>query len=199
MFKPQMRTYPIVVVTLALQAYRPPRQISSTAHQALLRISIQAKGRGQKQRRKKPNVATNLLAFFLFCSTIITSLHIPRLTKFVDYKVFKYGMSRISTRGVCYIYWPLALLDFIPLFMRNFTRGVLCLKFVQSFNFYYLILLCLDIDECNDGSHDCRDAANCKNTAGSFDCSCQSGHLKDGRYFCLGISLFLTEHEILFR
>ena len=99
-----------------------------------------------KQSRKKPNVATNLLAFFLFFSTIITSLHIPCLTKFVDYKVFKYGISRISTDGVCYTYWPLALLDFIPLFMRNFTRGVLCLKFVQSFNFYHLILLCLDID-----------------------------------------------------
>ncbi|CAH3134859.1 unnamed protein product [Pocillopora meandrina] len=41
-----------------------------------------------------------------------------------------------------------------------------------------------DIDECDDGSHDCRDAANCKNTAGSFDCSCQSGHLGDGRHFC---------------
>nr|XP_058963040.1 neurogenic locus notch homolog protein 1-like [Pocillopora verrucosa] len=41
-----------------------------------------------------------------------------------------------------------------------------------------------DIDECNDGSHDCHFAADCTNTAGSFDCSCQSGHLGDGRHFC---------------
>ncbi|RMX38073.1 hypothetical protein pdam_00003116 [Pocillopora damicornis] len=45
-----------------------------------------------------------------------------------------------------------------------------------------------NIDECDDGSHDCSDAANCKNTAGAFDCSCQSGHLGDGRHFCSGIS-----------
>nr|XP_058963049.1 neurogenic locus notch homolog protein 1-like [Pocillopora verrucosa] len=42
----------------------------------------------------------------------------------------------------------------------------------------------IDIDECNDGSHDCHFAADCTNTAGSFDCSCQSGHLGDGRHFC---------------
>ena len=189
MFKPQMRTYPIVVVTLALQAYRPPRQISSAAHQALLRITSQAKGRGQKQSPKKPNVATNLLAFSPFFSTIITSMHILCLTKFVDYKVFKCGMSRISTDGVCYTYWPLAQLEFLPPFMRNFTRGVLCLKFVQSFNFlpfdftmfrYRLIDIIPYYRYGNDGSHDCRDAANCKNTTGSFDCSCQSGRLKDG-------------------
>ncbi|XP_022778113.1 protein kinase C-binding protein NELL2-like, partial [Stylophora pistillata] len=44
-----------------------------------------------------------------------------------------------------------------------------------------------DIDECNDGSHDCPTIAICTNTGGSFDCSCKSGHQGDGRSFCSDI------------
>ena len=50
-------------------------------------------------------------------------------------------------------------------------------------------LLCsnnLDIDECSNGIHDCNGNATCMNTAGHFNCACNSGYSGDGR-LCLGI------------
>ena len=38
----------------------------------------------------------------------------------------------------------------------------------------------LDIDECTEGSHSCHNDASCKNTAGSYVCTCNSGYLGDG-------------------
>ena len=38
-----------------------------------------------------------------------------------------------------------------------------------------------DVDECNDGSHDCHSNATCKNTAGYFTCHCKHGYRGDGR------------------
>ncbi|XP_022810092.1 protein jagged-1-like [Stylophora pistillata] len=60
-----------------------------------------------------------------------------------------------------------------------------------------------DIDECKDDSHECHFAADCANIAGSFDCSCKSGHLGDGRHFCsdnwkkinIGPVCFGTKHD----
>ena len=34
---------------------------------------------------------------------------------------------------------------------------------------------CSDIDECNQGTHDCHIDANCDNTPGSFTCKCKQG------------------------
>ena len=39
----------------------------------------------------------------------------------------------------------------------------------------YWFLSFLDINECQDDSHDCDKNANCTNTVGSFTCSCNPG------------------------
>ena len=33
----------------------------------------------------------------------------------------------------------------------------------------------LDLNECENGSHDCDDNASCTNTVGSFTCKCDIG------------------------
>ena len=48
----------------------------------------------------------------------------------------------------------------------------------------YSLLFCLfpDIDECSSGTHDCHSSrATCTNTVGSFNCSCNSSYIGDGR------------------
>ena len=44
-----------------------------------------------------------------------------------------------------------------------------------------LYLFLSDVDECNDGGHDCHSKATCKNTAGYFTCNCKDGYRGDGR------------------
>ncbi|CAH1793372.1 unnamed protein product, partial [Owenia fusiformis] len=41
-------------------------------------------------------------------------------------------------------------------------------------------IICVDIDECATGHHNCDDKANCKNTIGSFICACIDGYEGDG-------------------
>ena len=44
----------------------------------------------------------------------------------------------------------------------------------------YWFLSFLDINECQDDSHDCDKNANCTNTVGSFTCSCNPGFFGNG-------------------
>lgn len=39
----------------------------------------------------------------------------------------------------------------------------------------------LDIDECVANTHDCAAEADCKNTEGSFICTCHDGYQGDGK------------------
>ena len=42
---------------------------------------------------------------------------------------------------------------------------------------------CEDIDECEDSAlHDCHEDAHCKNTVGSWNCTCKVGHDGNGQY-----------------
>ena len=55
-----------------------------------------------------------------------------------------------------------------------------------------ICLLCLDIDECTVGSHDCLSTtAKCTNTEGSFTCTCNTGYDGDGRVVCVGMYIDL--------
>ena len=48
-----------------------------------------------------------------------------------------------------------------------------------------IILYYIDIDECMESTGTCDRNADCKNTPGSFSCSCHSGYTGDG-IFCAG-------------
>ena len=54
------------------------------------------------------------------------------------------------------------------------------------------ILRCLvtDIDECSLGTADCDSNAGCKNTVGSYLCTCNAGYKGDGKS-CQGIDMQL--------
>ena len=45
---------------------------------------------------------------------------------------------------------------------------------------FWLDVLFTDIDECLENRHDCSDFADCKNTIGGFQCSCDEGFHGDG-------------------
>ena len=45
----------------------------------------------------------------------------------------------------------------------------------------YVSLLFSDIDECSSKTHDCDRTALCKNTEGSFSCTCKPGYKRDGK------------------
>ena len=46
---------------------------------------------------------------------------------------------------------------------------------------YRVLLLFLDINECETGSHNCDVNANCTNTVGGHNCTCKEGFAGDGR------------------
>ena len=45
----------------------------------------------------------------------------------------------------------------------------------------YVSLLFSDIDECTSKTHDCDRTALCKNSEGSFSCTCKPGYKRDGK------------------
>ena len=46
---------------------------------------------------------------------------------------------------------------------------------------------CIDIDECLYNLDNCDINASCNNTAGSFECHCNSGYEMDGNNTCINI------------
>ena len=70
----------------------------------------------------------------------------------------------------------------ISFLLHNFTSHLLC-----SNN--------LDIDECSNGIHDCNGNATCMNTAGHFNCTCNSGYSGDG-HLCSGIICCLVFKDV---
>lgn len=46
--------------------------------------------------------------------------------------------------------------------------------------------LSLDIDECAEGKHYCRENTMCVNTPGSFMCICHTGYIRIDDYSCTG-------------
>ena len=55
---------------------------------------------------------------------------------------------------------------------------------LHSALYLYILLLCLDINECEDGNGGCSQI--CTNNEGSFECSCNDGYILDGGRHCLG-------------
>ena len=59
------------------------------------------------------------------------------------------------------------------------------LHHIMCLSIYQILLLCLDIDECEDDNGGC--SHNCTNTEGSFECSCINGYeLDSDEATCLG-------------
>ena len=50
-----------------------------------------------------------------------------------------------------------------------------------SFLLLNVSILSLDIDECLANTHECAAKADCKNTEGSFTCTCHDGYQGDGK------------------
>ena len=47
-------------------------------------------------------------------------------------------------------------------------------------HWYTVLCSTVDIDECEEVTHDCGSDATCTNTAGGFNCTCNSGYEGDG-------------------
>lgn len=62
------------------------------------------------------------------------------------------------------------------------TRRGCLLVFPFHFNFIHILFLTLssDIDECRDGTHQCRYNQICENTRGSYHCTCPRGYRSQG-------------------
>ena len=54
------------------------------------------------------------------------------------------------------------------------------ISFTHASTFFSLLLILLDIDECAIGTDMCDMNANCTNTDGGYNCTCQSGYSGNG-------------------
>lgn len=61
---------------------------------------------------------------------------------------------------------------------------------------YFCILCAVDIDECRDGTHQCRYNQICENTRGSYHCTCPRGYRSQGvGRPCLGTYILYVSHK----
>ena len=65
------------------------------------------------------------------------------------------------------------MLTSFPLVLELFYNLKLC-------GFYIYILLLSDIDECQLGTYNCSQYTECKNTIGSYNCTCMTGFSGNG-------------------
>ena len=83
-----------------------------------------------------------------------------------------------STCKDCCNLFLIKLMLFQSVFLVSATSSL------RKWAWLYLLLFCLfpDIDECASGTDDCHSSrASCTNTEGSFNCSCNSSYVGDGR------------------
>ena len=76
---------------------------------------------------------------------------------------------------------------FFPLITLKIIHSVFLVLFSLSNkkrfdNTFWHPSFCIDIDECASGTHNCHSSlASCKNTVGSFSCSCNNPYTGNGR------------------
>ena len=58
-----------------------------------------------------------------------------------------------------------------------------------------LLFNSLDLDECDDGTHNCDVNAECNNTLGSYNCKCRDGFRGNGTK-CTGNCYFIILSDI---
>lgn len=51
----------------------------------------------------------------------------------------------------------------------------------------YFMIIVIDVNECEGDTHPCDENADCVNTVGSFNCTCQSSYFGDGFNYCSGV------------
>jgi len=72
---------------------------------------------------------------------------------------------------------------------RNADRRTTIL--VKKIHILYYICMYSDIDECADGTHNCKANQQCRNRGGGFICQCPPGHNLDSNGYCEGITNFI--------
>lgn len=76
-------------------------------------------------------------------------------------------------------------------------------KLIRPGSFFFIpsfiLLFCVDIDECASGDHQCLGGtATCTNTVGSYSCSCKNGYVGDGTTSCVPIDEWYLAKIVVF-